>query len=374
LYHDFLLTGMNTQEIRDTLINNYYLSEDKADLLIEVALAEKPFLSYKDRSVGVYIGIPFCPTRCSYCSFASNPLGGNKHLVDDYLSSLIKEIKHTFSLIKDRGINVDTLYIGGGTPTSLNELQLEKLFKTVSENIKTDDIREYTVEAGRPDSINESKLKLIKKYGGKRISINPQTMNDETLKKIGRIHSAQDIKDSFYLARKLGFDNINMDMIIGLPGENVDHVKKTILEIEQLNPDSITIHTMSIKRASKLNEDNYVNEADKVLDMYNFAASKVKNMGMKPYYMYRQKNMISPLENIGYSHKGKESIYNIQMISESISIIGLGADSVSKPVYPDENRIERIANLKDVHEYIKRIDEVLTRKDKVINMIVESFN
>ncbi|MEG0641240.1 MAG: hypothetical protein RR515_01465 [Clostridium sp.] len=159
LYHDFLLTGMNTQEIRDTLINNYYLSEDKADLLIEVALAEKPFLSYKDRSVGVYIGIPFCPTRCSYCSFASNPLGGNKHLVDDYLSSLIKEIKHTFSLIKDRGINVDTLYIGGGTPTSLNELQLEKLFKTVSENIKTDDIREYTVEAGRPDSINESKLK-----------------------------------------------------------------------------------------------------------------------------------------------------------------------------------------------------------------------
>ncbi|MEG0641239.1 MAG: radical SAM protein [Clostridium sp.] len=214
----------------------------------------------------------------------------------------------------------------------------------------------------------------MKKYGGKRRSINPQTMNYETLKKKGRIHSAQDIKDSFYLARKLGFDNINMDMIIGLPGENVDHVKKTILEIEQLHPESITIHTMSIKRASKLNEDNYVNEADKVLDMYNFAASKVKNMGMKPYYMYRQKNMISPLENIGYSHKGKESIYNIQMISESISIIGLGADSVSKPVYPDENRIERIANLKDVHEYIKRIDEVLTRKDKVINMIVESFN
>ncbi|KMT21276.1 coproporphyrinogen dehydrogenase HemZ [Clostridium cylindrosporum] len=373
LYHEFVSMGMVDEEIKEVLINKYYLNPDKADLLIEVAKGEKPFLTYEDGSVSVYIGIPFCPTRCVYCSFTSNPIGTNKHLVDDYLSALVKEINYTFSLIKDKGIKVDTLYIGGGTPTSLNEKQLEILLKTVSENIETDRIREYTVEAGRPDSINEEKLKLIKKYGATRISINPQTMSDETLKNIGRTHTSSDIKDKFNIARSLGFDNINMDIIIGLPGETANHVETTISEIKQLNPDSITIHTMAIKRASKLCEDGYSIENSEAKNMYDVAVNGVISMGMKPYYMYRQKNMVSPLENIGYSYRGKESIYNVQMISENISIIGLGADSVSKAIYRDENRLERIANLKDVREYIKRIDEILGNKKKALDMVEESF-
>lgn len=374
LYHDFIKNGMTENKIRSLLITKYYLHPKKADLLIEVGRAETPLMSYDKGSISVYIGIPFCPTRCVYCSFTSNSIAGNKDLVESYLTSLIKEVKYTFSLIKEKNIKIDTLYIGGGTPTSLNEMQLETLLKTVSENIKTDSIREYTVEAGRPDSISMKKLELIKKYGATRISINPQTMNDTTLKKIGRLHSSKDIKDTFNLARSLGFNNINMDMIIGLPGEIASHVETTINEIKQLNPDSITIHTMAIKRASKLYEQGYGIKDSDAINMYNIACSGARELGMKPYYMYRQKNMVSPLENIGFSYRSKESIYNIQMIGEFISILGLGADSVSKPYFIKENRLERIANLKDVREYVKRIDEILLNKKKAIEMIEESFN
>ncbi|MEF9935291.1 MAG: coproporphyrinogen dehydrogenase HemZ [Clostridium sp.] len=374
LYHDFKLEGLNDNSIRELLQYKYHLDSDKIELLIKVAKAEEPFLSTKERSIGIYIGIPFCPTRCSYCSFTSNPLGTKGKMVDAYLDCLIKEIEYTANLIKEKNINVDTLYIGGGTPTALNEGQLERLLKTVSENINTVGIREYTIEAGRPDSITYEKLQIIKKYNADRISVNPQTMNDETLKKIGRIHTSQDTIDIFNMARELGFNNINMDMIIGLPGEGTSHVKKTIQGIKQLKPESITIHTMAIKRASKLNEQRYEGSCDESLEMYNIAVDGARDLNMIPYYMYRQKNMISPLENVGYSLEGMECIYNVQMIAENISIIGLGADSVSKAIYPKENRLERVANLKDLDEYIKRIDEVLLNKEKVINMIEESFS
>lgn len=373
LYHEFRKQGITDDEIRNTLITKYYLHSEKADLLIEVGREETPYLSYENRSISVYIGIPFCPTRCVYCSFTSNPIGGNKDLIEEYLSALIKEVNYTFALIREKNIKIDTLYIGGGTPTSLNETQLETLLKTVSKNVKTDFIREYTVEAGRPDSINRKKLELIKNYGATRISINPQTMNDTTLKNIGRMHNSKDIRDTFLLARSLGFNNINMDMIIGLPGETENHVKTTIDEMKQLKPDSITIHTMAIKRASTLHEMGYSVEDSDAVNMYNIACNGAREIGMKPYYMYRQKNMVSPLENIGFSYNGSESIYNIQMIGEFISIVGLGADSVTKPYFTRENRLERIANLKDVREYVKRIDEILLNKKKAIDMIEESF-
>lgn len=373
LYHELKLTGLDDNEIEKLLINKYYLYKEKAKLLIEVAKNEIPFLTYKKRSIGLYIGIPFCPTRCVYCSFTSNAIGKNKDLVDEYLNALIKEIKYTFNLIKERNINVDTLYIGGGTPTSLNEIQLETLLKVIDENIDINSIREYTIEAGRPDSINEEKLRIIKKYKASRISINPQTMNNDTLNKIGRHHSKEDIKNVFYLARNLGFNNINMDMIVGLPGETENHIKTTIEEIKQLNPDSITVHTMAIKRASKLYEDGYNIENEDAIKMFEVADMGARSLNMKPYYMYRQKNMVSPLENIGYSYEGKESIYNIQMIGEIISIIGLGADSISKPYFRKENRLERIPNLKDVREYIKRIDEILLKKEKALNMVEKAL-
>lgn len=374
LYHELKLKNLTDTEIKSMLINKYYLHKEKAELLIEVAKNEIPFLTYKNRSISVYIGIPFCPTRCVYCSFTSNAIGKNKNLVEEYLDSLIKEIKFTFKLVKEKNINIDTLYIGGGTPTSLNEIQLEKLLKAINESVNVDNIREYTVEAGRPDSINEEKLKIIKKYKASRISINPQTMNNETLKKIGRTHSKEDIKNIFNLARKIGFNNINMDIIVGLPGESENHIKTTIDEIVQINPDSITVHTMAIKRASKLYENGYSIKNKEAIDMYNIATNGARKLGMKPYYMYRQKNMVSPLENIGYSYSKKESIYNIQMIGEVISIIGLGADSISKPYFKRENRIERIPNLKDVREYVKRIDEILEKKKKAINMVEEALN
>ncbi len=372
LYHEFKVENLSDLEIKNLLISKYCLSEEKANLLIEVAKAEEEFLKSNSKEISVYIGIPFCPTRCVYCSFTSNAITKN-NLVEEYLTSLIKEIDYTFKLIKEKGLKIDTLYIGGGTPTSLNEKQFETLLKTVYEKTKTDNIREYTVEAGRPDSITEEKLKCIKKYGATRISINPQTMNNETLKKIGRLHSAEDINETFYLARELGFDNINMDVIIGLPGENEEHVKTTMEGIKKLNPDSITIHTMAIKRASRLHEIGYSVEDNRIINMYNIANNYCREMGMNPYYMYRQKNMVSPLENIGYSYKGNESIYNVQMIGESISIVGLGADSVSKAVFKKENRIERVANLKDVREYNSRINEILQNKEKALNMIEESF-
>lgn len=374
LYHELKLNNLSDSEIESLLINKYYLHDDKAKLLIEVAKNEIPFLSYKDKSISVYIGIPFCPTRCIYCSFTSNAIGKNKSLVEEYLNSLIEEIKYTFKLIKEKNINIDTLYIGGGTPTSLNEYQLEKLLKIIDENINIDNIREYTIEAGRPDSISEEKLKIIKKYNATRISINPQTMNNETLNKIGRTHSKEDIKSIFNLARNIGFNNINMDIIVGLPGEKAEHIKNTMEEITQLNPDSITVHTMAIKRASKLYEKGYSIENKEAINMFSIADRSVRSLGMKPYYMYRQKNMVSPLENIGYSYRGKESIYNIQMIGEIISIIGLGADSISKPYFKKENRLERIPNLKDVREYIKRIDEILEKKKKAIDMVEKSFS
>ncbi|MEF9953083.1 MAG: coproporphyrinogen dehydrogenase HemZ [Clostridium sp.] len=374
LYHDFKEEGLGDDMIREILSSKYHLYSDKIDLLIKVAKAEEPFLQRPNRAVGIYIGIPFCPTRCSYCSFTSNPLGTKGKMVDAYLDCLIKEIEYTSKLIKEKNINVDTLYIGGGTPTALNEGQLERLLETVSKNINTDNIREYTIEAGRPDSITREKLNIIKKYKADRISVNPQTMNDETLRKIGRIHTSEDTINIFNMAREIGFNNINMDMIIGLPGEGVDHVKRTIESIKQLHPESITIHTMAIKRASKLNEQGYECNNDESIQMYNLGVNGAKDIGMIPYYMYRQKNMVSPLENVGYSLKGMECIYNVQMIAENISIIGLGADSVSKAIYPSENRLERVGNLKDLHEYINRIDEVLLNKKKVVNMIDESFS
>lgn len=244
---------------------------------------------------------------------------------------------------------------------------MDKVLNKLSSFVDLKSVREFTFEAGRPDSIDEIKLNLLKKYNVTRISINPQSMNQTTLDKIGRRHTTLDVKEKFNLARKLGFDNINMDIIVGLPEEDLNSIKFTMDEIKSLSPDSITIHTMAVKRASVLNEIEYKNKTENVVAMYEYATNVCREMGMIPYYMYRQKNMVSPLENVGYSKLGNECIYNIQMIAENISIVSLGADAITKIVYEDENRIERFANVKDVREYINRIDEMIERKIQTID-------
>lgn len=369
IVHECVKKRLNNDEIINYLVSNYSLTDEKARLTLEVALNEAEFLEKNPRSLSLYIGIPFCPTRCVYCSFTSNPIGGNKGLVDKYLDALNKEIDVSLSQIKKVGYSVDSLYIGGGTPTSLTSEQMKSIFDTLSNHIDLKGLREFTIEAGRPDSFDREKLITIKESGCSRISINPQTMNDETLKRIGRLHSSQEIIDKFNLAREVGFDNINMDIIIGLPGEGIDEIKRTMDIICDLSPENVTIHTMAIKRASVLDEEDYSRESSIAGDMYRIATERVREAGMYPYYMYRQKNMVSPLENVGYCKEGRECVYNIQMIAENISIISMGADAVSKLLFEKENRHERVANLKDVREYINRIDEIIENKVKAIDML-----
>lgn len=310
-------------------------------------------------------GIPFCPTRCLYCSFTSYPIDIYKTKVDGYVEALIKELK--FLGEKAQGKRLDSIYIGGGTPTSLTAEQLDKIMAAVSETFDLSNILEYTVEAGRPDTITAEKLKVIKKNGASRISVNPQTMNDETLRLIGRKHTVDDIKRVFYEARSIGHDNINMDLILGLPGEGEAEVKNTMEEIKKLSPESLTVHTLAVKRASRLKETLGEYDLAKAMLMENILGLSAKGaaeMGLAPYYMYRQKNMLGSFENVGYAKKGFESIYNVVIMEETQSIYAAGAGASTKLYDPETDRIERIFNVKNVDEYIGRIDEMIDRKRK----------
>jgi coproporphyrinogen dehydrogenase HemZ len=350
--------------------------EDKARLCIDVAKFEQNIVNTKKDNISVYIGMPFCPTRCLYCSFTSNPINSCKNVVDPYLKALSHEIESISKYIKDKHLNIECVYFGGGTPTSVNNEQFEGIMQSINEAfIVGNKVKEFTVECGRPDSITVEKLTTMKKYGVHRISINPQTMNDDTLKLIGRNHSVASVSEKFNMARELGFDNINMDLIVGLPGEKISHIVKTCHEISMIKPDSITIHGLSIKRGSKLHEsmlNDYKFEVpcqDELNKMYQQTVELSKKLHMEPYYMYRQKNMVGNMENIGYKTPGKEGIYNIQMIEEKQTIIALGADAVCKVVFLEENRHERFANVKDVREYIKRIDEMIEKKIALLDTL-----
>ncbi|SKA81354.1 oxygen-independent coproporphyrinogen-3 oxidase [Caloramator quimbayensis] len=369
IVHECFKENLKDDEILSYLTSVYDLSIEKACLALEVAKNESKFLTYNPKNISLYIDVPFCPTRCIYCSFTSTPVVGNELLIKGYMEAVQKEIKETLRFLTEKGFNIDTIYIGGGTPTALSPLNIEKILEELSKHIDLLRVREFTVEAGRPDSIDEEKLKVIKDYACSRISINPQTMNDDTLKRIGRNHTSKDVIEKYNLARNLGFDNINMDVIIGLLGETKEDVNYTMKKIKTLSPESITIHTMAVKRASVLNERGYKDKNSEIDDMYGIAADSCRSIGMYPYYMYRQKNMVSPLENVGYCKKDKECIYNIQMIAENISIAGIGPDAITKLLYLNENRIERVANVKDIREYINRIDEMIDKKIKGLDTL-----
>lgn len=370
IVHTLLDEQKSDEEIREILKEKYFIMDEKIDLALEIAKRERVFIYPIDKNkISLYVGIPFCPTRCYYCSFPANPLKQFGHLRKEYVEKLIIEIKGMAKILKDTNKEIETLYIGGGTPTALEHEELDTLINALYKELDLSTIKEFTVEAGRPDSITREKLEVLKKHNVSRISINPQTMNDETLQKIGRDHSVADIIDCFNMAREIGFDNINMDLILGLVDEDLEMVRNTLEEIKKLSPESLTVHTLAVKRASSLREnlDKYeLTRYEEMIKMIDLSMEYAKNMGLNPYYMYRQKHMLGNLENIGYAKEGYECIYNIQIMEEKQSNYALGAGSISKFVYVDEDRIERVENVKNVEQYIDRVDEMIERKRKEI--------
>lgn len=355
--------GYRNVEIADYMRKTYYTSNEKTSLAIAIANRERHLLKDINYQNGysLYVGIPFCPSICLYCSFSSSPIGIWKNQVDAYLDALCKEIDYASDAFAEKELN--TVYIGGGTPTTLEPDQLERLLSKLEERFDYSQLLEFTVEAGRPDSITREKLAVLRAHGISRISINPQTMNQKTLDLIGRRHTVEQTKDAFHLAREMGFDNINMDLIVGLPEEKAD-VEHTLQEVISLDPDSITVHSLAVKRASRLKmfhdeykEMTFTNNRE-IMDM---AAEYAARAGQSPYYLYRQKNMAGNFENVGYSKEGKAGIYNILIMEEVQSILALGAGASTKMVWASD-RIERIENVKDIRNYIDRIDEMIERK------------
>lgn len=366
IVHSLLDENYSDSLIREKLKVDYFISDEKIDLALDIAKRERKFIYPIDENkVSLYISIPFCPTRCYYCSFPANSLKQFGGLKPTYVAKLLEEVQGVAKLLEEQNKTIETLYIGGGTPTTLTPEEMDTLIKGLFETFDLSEIKEFTVEAGRPDTINREMLEVLKKNKVDRISINPQTMNDETLQKIGRAHSVQDIIDCFHLAREIGFDNINMDIILGLVDENLDMVRNTLEKIKELSPESLTVHTLAVKRTSKLKEnleDYELAQYEEMVKMINLAMEYAKDMGLNPYYMYRQKHMLGNLENIGYAKEGYECIYNIQIMEEKQSNYALGAGSITKFVYPDEDRIERVENVKNVEQYIDRVDEMIKRK------------
>ena len=355
--------GESSEEIIHKFQKDYLASKEKASLCTETVQKERKLLKtfpYKE-GYSLYVGIPFCPSTCLYCSFTSYSIDQYENIVQDYLDALFKELDFVKQAYAYK--ELQTMYIGGGTPTSLNEQDLEYLLCEINKRFPLSKIKEITVEAGRPDSLNLEKLKILKKYGVTRISINPQSMNDKTLKLIGRNHVSKDIKEKFRMARQAGIDNINMDMICGLPEEGMEELSYTLEEIKKLDPESLTVHALAVKRSSRLNRMKDTYHFGATEEMVSYAARCARDMQMEPYYLYRQKNIPGNLENVGFSKKGKECLYNILIMEELHDIIAVGAGTSSKIVHQEDHQVDRIENLKDIKQYITRIDEIIHRKE-----------
>lgn len=365
--NSMIARGITKDEIIKNLKDKFLVSEDKINLAYKTAKIQEPILkSLDEKSFSLYISIPFCPTRCRYCSFVSDTTENSKKQIPLYIENLCKEIIYTARLTKDLGLSLDTVYFGGGTPTAISAEQLALLMKTIEDNFDMSKLREYTIEAGRADTITREKLQVIKDFGATRISINPQTLNDDVLKAIGRNHSVKQFYESYNLARQMGFDNINMDLIAGLMTDTVESFKNTIDEVIKLNPENVTVHTLYIKRCSDI-----VNESENIIhnpagEMVSYASSELTNAGYNPYYLYRQKNTLGNLENTGYSKKGTESLYNIYIMEEIQTIIALGAGASTKLVSKDKG-IERIFNYKFPLEYNNHFDIMLDKKQGIID-------
>ena len=373
--------GMTEEEFVPWLMEECLVSREKAALSWNIAKREKELLDQLDYENGysLYIGIPFCPTVCTYCSFSSGALSDWKDSVDDYLRALLKELAFIADALRTKKLN--TIYIGGGTPTTLNEEQLSSLLDFVDAHFSKEHLLEYTVEAGRPDSITEGKLRVLRKHGITRISINPQSMQQKTLDAIGRKHTVAEIYHAYEMARNLGFDDINMDIIAGLPGETEADMQDTLAQLMNLKPDSLTVHSLAIKRAAKMGQERKKQEDTESLAKMNAvmsqmtqdAACAARRMGLVPYYLYRQKNIAGNFENVGYAKVDKAGIYNILIMEEKQSIIAAGAGASTKIVLKEaieipgnkkkkKTNLIRLENVKAIDAYISRIDEMIERK------------
>lgn len=356
--------GKSNVEIADYMRSTYFCSNEKTALAVSIANREREVLKGLDYQEGysLYVGIPFCPSICLYCSFSSSPLNRWEKQVDTYLEALFSELRFLGKAYKGRKLN--TIYVGGGTPTTLGPSQLDRLMSVLEECFDYENLKELTVEAGRPDSVTWEKLQVLKAHGVTRVSVNPQTMNQETLNIIGRKHTVEQTKEAFHMAREAGFDNINMDLIVGLPGEDLPQVRHTLDELRLLGPDSITVHSLAVKRAARLKlfQDEYrrmgLKNSQEIMDLAYFSCVEQK---LYPYYLYRQKNMTGNFENVGYAKVDKAGIYNILIMEEKQTILAAGAGAASKFVFGADH-IERVENVKDVAQYIGRIDEMIERK------------
>ena len=399
-----LAEGLDRQQFRTYTKEKYLLSDEKTELIRDIAERERRVLSRVPYREGwsLYLGIPFCPTRCLYCSFTAYPIAAWESRVEEYLSALGEELRLLKRLQEEApganciaGKPLQTVYVGGGTPTSLSAEQLARLLGMLSDTFGTakrdaggafpgaafeaalcpavpegiTGIAELTVEAGRPDSITQEKLEALRDFGVTRISINPQSMNLKTLDAIGRRHTPEQTKEAFLLARELEFTNINMDLIMGLPGEDLDDVRRTLSKIRELSPDSLTVHALAVKRAARLTTEGLAfgglprADGEEAAAMMQLGAQAAREMGLFPYYLYRQKNMAGNGENTGYAREGAESLYNILMMEERHTVLGAGAGASSKVVTPGRYGTERFENMKNVAEYLPRIGELLEKKE-----------
>ena len=359
LYYQQLERGLSREEARAQLAELFDLSQEKIGLLDEIIDAQESYMEREPRACDLYIGIPFCTTRCAYCSFSSGEIGNGK-LVEPYLAALFREIDACAGLAKACGLRVRVGYIGGGTPSSLSAEQLDRLLSRIEARIGTFD--EFTVEAGRPDTLDEEKLAVLRAHPVTRISVNPQTMNDETLRRIGRAHTARETVRAYELARRMGFEDINMDVIAALPGEDYAMFARTLSRICELAPDSLTVHTLAIKRSSRLHEQGYRPSESDVSRMVALGRETAHGMGMRAYYLYRQKYMAENMENVGYAREGRICRYNIDNMEETTSVLALGAGGLSKVVLRREEKILRAPNIANIEQYTRRVDEMIARK------------
>lgn len=361
-------SGMTEEETIKNLREVFGVTEEKIELAMTVAKNEMKILKdVASNSASVYIGIPFCPSKCLYCSFVSSDMRTGKKYVKKYVELLGKEIKKAAGILKELGFYIENIYIGGGTPTAVSSEELTKIFGYIREYFDLSGLKEFTLEAGRADTITREKLVAAKNAGVDRISINPQTMNKKTLETVGRLHDDKDVVNAFKLARECGFDNINMDLIAGLPGENAQMFYRSLEEVIKLDPEDITVHSLCIKRAAALRMSGFSKgDAKETEKMLSYTQKRMKETNREPYYMYRQKNISGNLENVGYAKDGKYSFYNVNIMEEVQNILALGGGGASKIVKGD--RIERVFNFKDACEYIKRFDEILEKKEEFKNI------
>ena len=353
----------------DYFSNKLFVSPEKISLCKESHKKEEKIISLSSGdSFSLYVSVPFCPTRCSYCSFVSHSVEKAGKLIEQYVPLLCKEIKETAVYAKNNDLKLKTVYIGGGTPTTLSAQQLIKIIQCIKESFDLSFLLEFTVEAGRPDTVTAEKLKALKDHGVSRISINPQTTNNDVLKAIGRSHTKEQFINAFNLAREIGFDNINTDLIAGLPTDTYESFENTIEEILKLSPESVTVHSLSFKRSSELSKKNDSEVAktyEQVDSFVSLARTRLSQNGILPYYMYRQSKTVGNLENVGYAKQGKECLYNVYIMDETHTILGCGASAVTKLREPNGSYIERIFNYKYPYEYINNFDEILNRKSGI---------